>query len=375
MIDFKHLLGAACAATSLTCVMYGHAESANGVTFTPTVGYYMYDHDFTIDHHAVEGLALGYQTTGPMEYQLHYFTGSTEFSGYTEELDLEQAFLTATYHFNRKHRSHPYILLGGGRQTLETLRGDYIDSIALAGAGYQIALGNTVRLRPDVRAIYNTDIETTTAAFTLGLQWLIGGAPSTPEPSEPKSPPDTDQDGIPDSQDRCPGTELGNQVDANGCTLVLDSDNDGIPDSQDKCPETSESAKVDEEGCYIIITEAKEIQLYVTFENNSFTVAAASYKEIDKVAQFMLEYPLTRVVLAGHTDSTGSASYNQTLSLKRAQAVAQLLKDHFGISSKRIETVGYGESQPLYPNDTPQNRAANRRVTATVTAMVESIQK
>lgn len=374
MIYSRYLAGAACAAFSVACVTHGHAEPANGLTLTPTAGYYMYDHDFTTEHHEVGGIALGYQTSGAIEYQLHYFAGTTTFSNSPEELDLQQALLTGTYHFNRENRSHPYLLFGGGRQVLETQSGDYIDSVAVAGAGYQIAMGTSLSLRPDVRAIYNTDIETTTAAFMLGIQWLIGGS-SPAKPQTPAPPADSDDDGIPDSQDRCPDTEAGDPVDAYGCKRVLDGDNDGIPDSQDKCPDTSESAKVDEQGCYILITEAKEIQLYVAFENNSFTVTADSYREIDQVAQFMQEYPLTRVVLAGHTDSTGSASYNQTLSLKRAQAVARLLTTHFGINAKRIETVGYGESQPLYPNDTPENRAANRRVTATVTAMVETIQK
>lgn len=373
MSSMRFLASAACAAAFVSSAVQVHAESANGVTFTPTAGYYMYDHDFEIDHHAVGGVALGYRTKGAMEYQAHYFTGSTEFSDAPEELDLEQVLLTGTYHLNHQSLSHPYLLIGGGRQQFATDSGDYNDSVALVGVGYEIALGQAFSLRPDVRAIYNTDIETTTAAFTLGLRALIGGSPA--KKPKPVAPPDEDNDGVPDSQDSCPNTPADTEVDEKGCEIVRDADNDGVLDAQDKCPDTSESAKVDEHGCYIVITEEKEIQLYVAFEDNSFTVSANSYGEIKNVADFMTEYPLTRVVLAGHTDSRGSASYNQTLSLKRAQAVAQLLTDHFGIGARRIETVGYGESQPIYPNDTPQNRAANRRVTATVTALVETIQK
>ncbi len=352
-------------------------ELRNGVTVTPTLGYYMYDSALQFDDHEVYGGALGYQFANGFELGINYFTGSTTFTNTDYELDMEQGYLTGAFHFKYQEPSHPYILIGGGRQSYKSGPADYQDSVAIAGAGYQLALSRSVSLRPDVRALYNLDEQTGGVGFMLGISWRLGGS-STPDKPKPPVKPiiiDTDNDGIIDSQDQCPNTLAGQEVDSQGCKVNKDVDNDGVPNDRDKCPDTSESAKVDQDGCYIVITEALEVQLYVTFEGGSSTVAATSYDEIREVADFMKEYPLTRVVLAGHTDSTGSAQFNQTLSLRRAQAVANLLNQYFGIDYRRIETVGYGETNPLYPNDTPANRAANRRVTATVTALVETIQK
>lgn len=349
------------------------AESRNGLTISPFVGYYMYDHDLQFDHHEVFGGSLGYQFSGPLQLEAYYFFGDTEFSDTEFELEAEQVYLTTTFHVGREKGSHPYFLVGGGRQSYQTYYGDFQDSIAVAGAGYQIALGDRFSLRPDVRAIYNLDEETTTAAFMLGLQLTLGG--KTQKAPVKVVEVDSDGDGVNDSRDSCPDTIAGTEVDAMGCELNLDVDGDGVTNDLDKCPDTSKGARVDEQGCYILITETKQIELYVTFEGGSSTVSADSYEEIRRVADFMNLYPLTQVLLAGHTDSSGSESFNQRLSLERAKAVAWLLNQHFGIDDRRIQTVGYGETQPLYPNDTPANRAKNRRVTATVTALVQTVQR
>ena len=67
------------------------------------------------------------------------------------------------------------------------------------------------------------------------------------------------------------------------------------------------------------------------------------------------------MIVEGHTDSIGSQSYNLKLSRKRAASVARYLIEK-GIPAAKIRTVGYGESRPLYPNDTEEHRSKNRRV-------------
>jgi OOP family OmpA-OmpF porin len=74
--------------------------------------------------------------------------------------------------------------------------------------------------------------------------------------------------------------------------------------------------------------------------------------------------PLLNIVVEGHTDSLGSAEYNQRLSEKRAMAV----KEYFvmkGIESHRMNAMGYGESRPVASNETEAGRAKNRRVQLT----------
>ena len=99
----------------------------------------------------------------------------------------------------------------------------------------------------------------------------------------------------------------------------------------------------------------------VTFPVDSFAIQPEFRATLDKVAQSLSDYPNSLIDVYGHTDSTGSADYNQTLSERRAKAVADYLSSR-GVSSARIRWQGFGESQPIASNDTPEGRAKNRRV-------------
>jgi outer membrane protein OmpA-like peptidoglycan-associated protein len=99
----------------------------------------------------------------------------------------------------------------------------------------------------------------------------------------------------------------------------------------------------------------------VTFPVNSYTVDPMFQSTLVKVADTLKEYEKTYVDVLGHTDSTGSDTYNQTLSVNRAQSVANVLTSS-GVQQARIATKGYGESTPKASNTTAEGRAANRRV-------------
>jgi outer membrane protein OmpA-like peptidoglycan-associated protein len=79
------------------------------------------------------------------------------------------------------------------------------------------------------------------------------------------------------------------------------------------------------------------------------------------VAQTLSSYDQTYIDVLGHTDSTGSDEYNQALSQRRAQAVADYLGSR-GVARARMGLRGYGESQPIASNDTEEGKAQNRRV-------------
>jgi len=83
------------------------------------------------------------------------------------------------------------------------------------------------------------------------------------------------------------------------------------------------------------------------------------------VAILLRDNPTARVQIAGHTDSDGSESSNQTLSERRAQSVYQYLVSK-GIAGNRLTTVGHGESNPVVPNNSAANKARNRRIEFTV---------
>jgi outer membrane protein OmpA-like peptidoglycan-associated protein len=94
----------------------------------------------------------------------------------------------------------------------------------------------------------------------------------------------------------------------------------------------------------------------VMFDFDSSTLKPGAFSEMDRVAGILNKYSQTMIRVEGYTDSKGSEAYNQTLSEKRAMAVKNALTQR-GVNPDRIQTVGYGESQPISSND-----AVNRRV-------------
>lgn len=103
----------------------------------------------------------------------------------------------------------------------------------------------------------------------------------------------------------------------------------------------------------------------ITFAFNSSTLNQRAYAVLDRVADTLREYDQTMIEIAGHTDSVGSDAYNDELSRKRAQAVADYLISR-GISGQRLIIVGAGERYPVASNDTAEGRAENRRVEMTI---------
>ena len=109
----------------------------------------------------------------------------------------------------------------------------------------------------------------------------------------------------------------------------------------------------------------------ITFALNSSDLNSGFYNALDGVSLVLKEYEKTVVEVAGHTDSSGSDQYNQTLSERRAQSVASYLGSH-GVKSQRLLTVGGGEAHPVASNDTEQGRSANRRVEITLVPIAKS---
>ena len=103
----------------------------------------------------------------------------------------------------------------------------------------------------------------------------------------------------------------------------------------------------------------------VTFAHDSADLSPAFFDVLTSVSKVLEQYEKTVVEVAGHTDSTGSDAYNQTLSERRAGAVAQYLRSH-GIRNERLLTLGMGESHPVADNGTADGRQTNRRVEITM---------
>jgi outer membrane protein OmpA-like peptidoglycan-associated protein len=118
----------------------------------------------------------------------------------------------------------------------------------------------------------------------------------------------------------------------------------------------------------------------VTFESgvlfgvNQSTISPSAQTKIKDLANVFTKYPDSYILIEGHTDASGSAEHNMTLSEQRAKAVAAFLQAQ-NVSGSRIKTAWYGENQPKASNDTEANMAQNRRVEFAIYANEALIEK
>lgn len=169
--------------------------------------------------------------------------------------------------------------------------------------------------------------------------------------------PDADGDGIPDKDDLCP-TKAGLAA-FKGCP---DTDGDGVSDNVDKC--ITEKGPVTNQGCPEIKQEDKQVITEamgaVQFETGSAVLKKESYAVLDKVVVILNKYSNYSCSIEGHTDNVGADASNLALSEKRAKACYDYIVGK-GISAARLSHRGFGETRPLYDNNTEVGRAKNRR--------------
>ncbi|MDO5656129.1 MAG: OmpA family protein [Flavobacteriaceae bacterium] len=195
----------------------------------------------------------------------------------------------------------------------------------------------------------------------------VDRCPNEPGPAENQGCPwpDTDGDGLTDNIDECPN-QAGPREN-NGCPWP-DTDGDGIPDHLDRCPN---EAGVAPDGCpeASVMVENINVGFVVEFDYNKATIRETSQPRIaEKAAQIKraLEiYPNMTLYIDGHTDDRGSASYNKTLSQKRAASVVKSLETN-GVAAGALTPRGLGEEVPKCTNDTDEGRQCNRRVEVTI---------
>lgn len=110
-----------------------------------------------------------------------------------------------------------------------------------------------------------------------------------------------------------------------------------------------------------MMTDGKFITYGITFDVGKATIKPESMGEINRIVTLMTENPDLKFSVEGHTDSTGNATSNQTLSEQRSQAIVAKLVE-LGIAQDRLTAVGKGQNSPIADNNTDEGRAKNRRV-------------
>jgi flagellar motor protein MotB len=126
-----------------------------------------------------------------------------------------------------------------------------------------------------------------------------------------------------------------------------------------------DSTYTDERFIFNSFSLGESIELNVLFDVDKYNIKKEYEPELKSFIDFLKKYPNVQVEIAGHTDSDADEKHNQKLSQNRAEEIKKYMVSK-GIDAKRISTVGYGESVPKYPNDSPENKALNRRIEAKI---------
>jgi outer membrane protein OmpA-like peptidoglycan-associated protein len=189
----------------------------------------------------------------------------------------------------------------------------------------------------------------------------------------PQDDGDRDGDSIRDQLDKCPDDpeDFDQFEDGDGCP-ELDNDGDKIIDLDDLCPMFPEDVDGDDDtdGCpddrrgppIVVVGSTIELKQPINFEFDKAIIKPDSFYILDAVVDALQSSgTIKRLRIAGHTDEQGDADYNLDLSIRRAAAVRDYLVDK-GVKPERLESQGYGETQPINPRHTQAAYARNRRV-------------
>lgn len=331
-----------------------------------------------------------------------FFSPKTDYKQSTKETSIWRFALNGVYEYDKWSSFIPFAKAGLGYENMHNPEYGNLNSMFVdLGAGWKLPVTDNFAIKGE--AIYmlkdNLTRHDSNLMLLIGFNYAFGEAEQKAAPVQEPVPVeeapveeavvavvilDGDDDGVVDADDRCPNTpadavvgEDGCQLDSDGDGVVdgmdqcadtpagiavdsygcpMDSDGDGVYDTYDQCPNTPNGFKVTEEGC------AKTFKLDVDFKTNSAELNSANMTQIDAFVAFMKANQYDAEIV-GRTDNTGAASYNRSLSLKRAEAVMNMMIDK-GIAAKRLKAVGKGEDDPLASNDTAEGRAKNRSVRA-----------
>lgn len=300
-----------------------------GFTLTPSIGYSAPAGERNLEDDRAVGLSFGYQFDNPWAVEFTYLNVDSEIDNTGFDIDGDQYRLDGLYHFVNNSAFTPYVAAGlGVTEYSNNLAGDGNTQLN-AGGGVKYAIQDNLALRADYRLIDDLEASRLDQVATLGLQVTFGGK----EKAEPAP--------------------------VVVATPVVEPE--PVVEPQPVVEPEPEPVKT-------------VLPYQINFAFDSAAVRQSDYQDLQDIADHLEEYPNQVAQIQGYADDIGSESYNKELSEERAQAVARLLIEEFGIDASRIETVGYGEQYPLVPNTSPENRAENRRATTVAFSSREAME-
>ncbi|RUO72765.1 OmpA family protein [Idiomarina seosinensis] len=283
------------------------------------------------------GLEVGFMLTEYWETRIYYDYVQAGIDGAPGDLYGQSFGSDFLYHFN------DMVYAGIGVNGTEV--GDLSDAMVRATVGHREFINDDLSWRVEGGVQRGWELDHTEFFANIGLQLWFGEPTAVAPKQRPQVAPQPAQPAEPEPE-------------------PVDSDGDGVVDSKDNCVNTPMNYSVDANGCVKYKDETIREELLVEFDLNSSKVRESAMGEIEEMAMFMKDHPQLELTVHGHTDSTGEADYNQWLSERRAQSVADALVKRFGIAKNRVSYKGHGESQLKVKENSAADRQENRRIEA-----------
>ncbi|KZN13878.1 OmpA family protein [Marinomonas sp. TW1] len=368
----RTLISSLVAAASFSSIALAQPQS--GFTITPSIGHYDMDNDRDEENDTAYSLGLGYQFDNPWAVEFVYLNADTESAQTGNKVDVDQYRLDGLYHLPNVSRYNltPYLAAGVGTTDFSTNADNNVE--INAGGGLKYAINDSLALRADFRLVNDVEDHHVDKVSSIGLQMTFGHKGNHEASQEMDFQPIDYDENVDQATDEMADTTPANEPE----TIteieqpVITEDNppmENTVEQEEPLPEPPVTADGTEPSLSeqaAVVAAQPPIKLNIQFASNQTQVPQKFYPEVEKLATFLMENPNTTVVIEGHTDDTGAASYNQKVSEERANAIADVLVEIFGIPENRVSAIGYGEDKPLFDNDSAEHRQANRRVVAVI---------
>jgi len=360
--------------SSVVCASMMFAANEYKYEITPMIGGAYTEGNLGLERDYINGgLALGFNQVNSVIDQIELAAFRT-----VEDVDMVNAagnsinrdtgitrvFVNVVKDYPLTSNASLYALAGAGVEFFDDAANNNNNENGLVGnygAGFKYQVAEQFALKLDVRHLIEADSGDNTLLYNLGFSIPFGKiAKAAPVVVAPvvMAPKDSDNDGVIDAKDNCPNSVPGAIVNAMGCEM--DDDKDGVVNRLDQCPNTIAGAKVDTVGCMTLVN------LNINFDTNSAVIKDSYNSKIVNFANMMKNNSKLKATIEAHTDSIGSAKYNENLSKKRASSTVEILKS-LNVEASRLTAVGYGETKPVASNMNKEGRAQNRRVQAVIT--------
>ncbi|MDP2714505.1 OmpA family protein [Rheinheimera sp.] len=296
------------------------------------------------------GVELGYYLTENWALRAEYARMEMQSLLDGSDVNGNRYGIDALYHLG----AMPSVYLVGGLKRMDA--GQSTTAFNL-GLGYKHFFNQNFALFAEANRYQGIDESYGDAGIKLGMTYLFGTAAAKAAPTPAPAPAPVRAEPV-----------------APAPVAVADADSDGVPDNMDKCAGTPAVHKVDASGCTVYVEKMAavgDIDIEVRFPFDSAVVGAEQRADVDNLGAFMQRFTESTVMIEGHASNTGNPAYNMRLSERRANAVADILKNNFDVDPSRISAVGYGVTRPRVEGNTSEAHAANQRIEAKVTAKIK----